>query len=294
MELGVVIPHTGPSASREFVREICTLADTTGLDALWAVDHLVMPYHVESPYVLGRRPSPVADGAVAQLLAPNFEMLTTLAWVAGFTDRIALGTSISVLPMRNAVANARQLATLDELSGGRVRFGVGVGWLREEVEALGMPWANRGRRSEEHIALLRHLWCAEGDVVEFHGEFHDIPPIHPEPRPRQRPIPIYIGGHSDAAIERAGRIGDGWIAAPMSPPRVAEHWTRVRAAAERAGRDPGALALVVAEAPQPGRSRAELVVDYAEVGVTHLQVRVDGDLNVARDEIHELATINLG
>jgi probable F420-dependent oxidoreductase len=272
---------------------VCTLADRAGLDALWAVDHLVMPYHVESQYVLGRRPANVADGAVGRELAPNYEMVTTLAWVAGFTERIALGTSIAVLPMRNAVANARQLATLDELSGGRVRLGVGVGWLREEIEAVGMQWANRGRRTDEHIALLRHLWCAEGEVVEFHGEFHDILPMHPDPRPRQRPIPIYIGGHSDAAIQRAGRIGDGWIAAPMSPDRVAEHWKRVRTAAEAAGRDPDALALVVSESPQVGRSRADLLAEYAAVGVTQLQVRLTGDLGVAREEICALAAVEV-
>ena len=139
-----------------------------------------------------------------------------------------LGTSVAVLPIRNAVANARQLSTLDVYSGGRVLYGVGVGWLREEAEAMSMPWDRRGKRSEEHIALLRALWCADGDLVEFHGEFHDIPPMDPEPRPVQRPIPILIGGHSDVALERAGRIGDGWIAAQMSPSVVAEHWPRCR------------------------------------------------------------------
>ena len=91
---------------------------------------------------------------------------------------------------------------------------------------MGMPWDRRGARSEEHIALLRTLWCADGDLVEFHGEFHDLPPMDPEPRPVQRPIPILIGGHSDIALDRAGRIGDGWIAAQMSPERVTEHWPR--------------------------------------------------------------------
>src|SRR4029077_7481153 len=110
---------------------------------------------------------------VAALLSPNYEMMTTLAWVAGFTTRIKLGTGIAVLPIRNAVHNARALATLDIYSGGRVLCGVGAGWLREEAEAMGMPWDRRGARSEEHIALMRTVWCAEGDVIEFHGEFHD-------------------------------------------------------------------------------------------------------------------------
>ena len=186
------------------------------------------------------------------LLSPNYEMMTTLTWIAGFTERIKLGTAVAVLPIRNAVQNARILATLDVYSGGRVLYGVGVGWLREEAEAMGMPWDRRGARSEEHIALLRTLWCAEGDLVEFHGEFHDLPPMDPEPRPVQRPIPILVGGHSDIALERAGRIGDGWIAAQMSPERVAEHWPKVQAAAERAGRDPAALLLFTSIS---GRSR---------------------------------------
>ena len=195
--------------------------------------------------------------AVSALLSPNYEMMTTLCWVAGFTSRIKLGTAVAVLPIRNTVANARQLSTLDVYSGGRVLYGVGVGWLREEAEAMGMPWDRRGRRGEEHIALLRALWCAEGDLVEFHGEFHDLPPMDPEPRPVQRPIPILVGGHSDVALERAGRIGDGWIAASMSAAPLAEHWAKVRAAAERNDRDPDALQLVASMRPvrrsEPGR-----------------------------------------
>ena len=243
MEFGLTIPHTGRHASPAWVREYCVTAEQAGWDSLWGVDHLVMPQHTESDYTLGRKPAKIADDAVSGLLSPNYEMMTTLTWVAGFTDRVKLGTSVAVLPIRNAVHNARALATLDVYSGGRVLYGVGVGWLREEAEAMGMPWDRRGARSEEHIALLRTLWCADGDLVEFHGEFHDLPPMDPEPRPVQRPIPILIGGHSDIALERAGRIGDGWIAAQMSPERVAEHWPKVVAAAERNGRDPGSLRL---------------------------------------------------
>jgi alkanesulfonate monooxygenase SsuD/methylene tetrahydromethanopterin reductase-like flavin-dependent oxidoreductase (luciferase family) len=173
-----------------------------------------------------------------------------------------------------------------------VRYGVGAGWLREEAEAMGMPWDRRGRRSEEHIALLRALWCAEGDLVEFHGEFHDIPPVDPEPRPVQRPIPIFVGGHSDAALERAGRIGDGWISAPMSPGRLREHWSKVQAAAERHGRDPDALRLVSAMSPLADASaQPDAVGAYREAGVHHLIV----DLYVSSrdavfDELHRLGS----
>ena len=104
-----------------------------------------------------------------------------------------------MLTIRNAILNARQLATVDRYSNGRLLLGIGVGWLKEEADAMGMPWDRRGARTDEHIALLRAIWTAPGKHVEFHGEFWDIPPMDPEPRPVQRPIPILIGGHSEAA-----------------------------------------------------------------------------------------------
>ncbi len=255
------------------MREYCTTAEQPGFDSLWGVDHLVMPHHTDSDYTLGRKPAKIADDAVSGLLSPNYEMMTTLTWVAGFTERIKLGTAVAVLPIRNAVHNARALATLDVYSGGRVLYGVGVGWLREEAEAMGMPWDRRGARSEEHIALMRTLWCADGDLVEFHGEFHDLPPMDPEPRPVQRPIPILIGGHSDIALERAGRIGDGWIAAQMSPERVAEHWPKVLEAAERNGRDPDVAPAVHQHLrPQSTCRSATCSAQYRELGVDHVQI----------------------
>ena len=272
MQFGLKIPHTGREASPQWVRDFSIAAEAAGWDSLWAVDHMVMPHHTESQYTLGRKPADIGDDAVSGLLSPNYEMMTTLTWVAGFTERVKLGTSVAVLPIRNAVANARHLSTLDVYSGGRVVYGVGVGWLREEAEAMGMPWDRRGKRSEEHIALLRTLWCAEGDLVEFHGEFHDIPPMDPEPRPVQRPIPILVGGHSDIALERAGRIGDGWIAAQMSPERVAEHWPKVQESAERSGRDPASLQLVTSSSGRTELPLADLLAQYAEVGVDHVQL----------------------
>jgi probable F420-dependent oxidoreductase len=272
MEFGVMIPHTGRRASPEFVRQFCETADDAGFDGLWGVDHMVMPHHTDSKYTLGRRPAEIADDAVSELLSPNYELMTTLTWVAGFTHRAKLGTAVAVLPIRNTVANARQLATLDVYSGGRVLYGVGAGWLREEAEAMNMSWDRRGRRTEEHIDVLRALWCAEGDLVEFHGEFHDIPPMDPEPRPVQRPIPILVGGHSDVALERAARIGDGWIAAAMSPAPLAEHWGKVRAAAEGHDRDPDALLFAGAMRPVRDVSQVDAIAEYAAVGVHHLIV----------------------
>ena len=182
---------------------------------------------------------------------------------------------MAVLPIRNAVANARQVATLDIYSGGRVLYGVGAGWLREEAEAMNMPWdTTRASRRRAHRAHAPRSWCADGDLVEFHGEFYDCPPMDPEPRPVQRPIPIVVGGHSDIALDRAGRIGDGWIAAMMSPPRLAEHWAKVKDAAVNNDRDPDSLLLVSSVPPSEGQelvdalhARVAAEVDHCTVGL---------------------------
>jgi probable F420-dependent oxidoreductase len=208
LRFGVSIPQAGSLASPSFARQFCTRAEELGFTTLWAVDHLVAPIRTDSKYPLGRRPAALADGEVAAVLSPNYEMVSTLAWVCGFTTRVQLGTSVAVLSIRNALTMARQIATIDALSGGRVVFGVGVGWLKEEAEALAMPWSNRGQRLEEAIRLMRALWSAPEGPFQFQGEYFDVPPIDPEPRPVQRPIPIYVGGHSAKALDRAGRLGD--------------------------------------------------------------------------------------
>lgn len=282
MEIGLRIPHTGRRASPAFVREWCRAAEDAGFDSLWGVDHVVMPQRVESKYVLPRQPATLADDAVAELLSPNFELMTTLAYAAAVTDRIKLGTAVAVLPIRNAVLNARQLATVDRYSGGRVLYGVGVGWLKEEADAMNMPWERRGARADEHIALLRALWTAPGPHIEFHGEFWDIPPLDPEPRPVQQPIPILIGGHSDAAIDRAARLGDGWIAADVSPVRLAELLPSLRAAAERHGRDVSAIPIYCGTGRRP-RVSLDDVRRYEDLGVHSLQIGLE--------ELHDLKRV---
>jgi len=273
MEVGVRLPHTGARAAPEFIREWCTTAEGLGFDSLWGVDHVVMPRRVASKYTLPRRPATIADDAVSELLAPNFELVTTLAYVAALTERIKLGTAVAVLPIRNAVLNARQLATIDRYSNGRVVLGVGAGWLEEEADAMGMPWDRRGARTDEHIELLRAIWTAPGRHVEFHGEFWDIPPMDPEPRPVQRPIPILIGGHSEVALDRAVRLGDGWIAAAMSSDRLSELLPLLRRAADRHDRDPSSL-LVYCGAPA-GVTRTDGLQQYADLGVHSVQIALE-------------------
>jgi probable F420-dependent oxidoreductase len=290
MQFGLSIPHTGPGASPEAVRDISQAAEELGYDSLWVGDHVALPRRTASLYDLGARPTPIPEGDFKRRLRPFYDGLTALTYVAGATQRIRLGTAVLVLPLYNPIVNARRLATLDVLSDGRLLVGVGAGWLREEAEALGMPWDHRGARSEEHIAVLRALWTAEAPYVSFAGRFYRFEEIAPEPRPVQRPLPILIGGHSPRARERAGRLGDGWLGATL-PPEVQARWVaEIRQVAERHGRDSGRLLFVgylrlSRSGDGSALSPAELVERiraYRAAGTGHLIVRFEGDSPAAR------------
>jgi len=293
MEFGLAIPHTGNLASPEYVRDFCQTADELGYDGLWTVDHPAIPPHSESPYTLGSEPKKMPDGAVARNLVPNYEMTSTLLYVAGITRRAKLASSICILPLRNPVLNARMLATLDIYSGGRLVYGVGVGWLREEAEAMQMPWDRRGARTEEHIALLRRLWTAEGDVVSFEGEFYRFPDIHPEPRPLQKPCPpIVIGGHSDVALRRAARIGDGWTAGPMPPERLTDLVGNLRGYLEAEGRDPDSFPIYgnagIAITAAPGEKGWKFTAPNGAVSIQEVDVLIERLREFDRIGVHHL------
>jgi probable F420-dependent oxidoreductase len=255
------------------VRTWCTLAEEAGFGVLWGFDHVVMPRHVESRYTVSRRPATIDDDAVSQKLSPNFELTTTLAFAAAVTKRIKIGSAVAVLTIRNALLNARQLATVDRYSGGRLLYGVGVGWLKEEADSMNMAWDRRGSRADEHITLLRTIWTADGKHVEFHGQFWDIPPMDPEPLPVQRPVPILVGGHSEAALDRAARLGDGWITGPMSADRLAELLPLLPAACGRHGRDPSTLPIYGRGGR--GNSTVTELRRYEDLGVESLHVDID-------------------
>jgi probable F420-dependent oxidoreductase len=289
MELGTSVPHMGPLASPELMLDYCKAADAVGFDALWTADHLVVPREMGSNYTLRAKPFPMPFEQLRMMMGINLELNTTLAAAAAVTTNVKLCTGIAVLPIRNPLANAHQLASIDLISGGRLVYGVGIGWLKEEADALGMPWDRRGQRTDEMIALLRTLWTAEGETVEFHGEFYDVPPIDTQPLPVQRPIPILVGGHSDAALDRVARLGDGWIAAGLGQARYPEAFGRLEQACEKHGRDVGELEIVNGEhtdvmldAADPDMSaqvdRALVgLAAYEGLGVTHMKVAIKAD-----------------
>jgi probable F420-dependent oxidoreductase len=235
MRAGIHVPQWGPEATRAGVLEIARSAEAAGLESIWVADHIVLPARTGSRYPYSR------DGTTAFKPEDGFlDALTTLAVIAGATDRIRLGTSVLVLPMRQPLPVAKAVATLDVLSQGRLVLALGTGWLREEFDALGVPFATRGERLAEMVAALRRLWAdgraaAEGEHVSFQE-------VVCEPRPVQPGgPPLWIGGTSEAALRRAAEYGDGWHAVGSRPERLAEGRRRLAELARGYGRDPAAL-----------------------------------------------------
>lgn len=249
LPVGVALPNYGPLAGAEALSRLARHAEALGFDSLWVADHLVMPCDATSRYPFDRRAEPTParlDG-----LVDFYEPLVTLAYVAGITRRIRLGVSVYVMPYRNPVVTAKLVATLDALSGGRVIFGAGVGWLREEFLALGADPGRRGRVTDEYLEVCRRLW--RDDVASFDGAHYHLPPVRTGPKPAQRPWPpIWIGGNSEAAYRRVGRLGDGWLASRVTDAAGArEAIEAIHRHAEQAGRDPGAIGLQSMVAPPP-------------------------------------------
>ncbi len=218
MRFGIALPNYGPLATPETLVELARRAEDLGVDSIWVSDHLVAPVGVQSIYPYDRRPD--AKPGDMGVIERFYEPLTTLAYLAGHTRRVRLGVSAYVLPYRNPVLTAKIVATLDSLSGGRVILGIGTGWLREEFEALDVPFEGRGRRTDEYIAVCKALWA--GGEARFDGRCYRLPPVRTGPPPAQRPHPpLWIAGNSRAAIERAARLGDGWHAIDLTPAELA-------------------------------------------------------------------------
>ena len=241
MHISVVLPHGGPLTTPGLIRDFAQTAEGLGFHGLGFFDHLALPRTTGSEYTLGPQNVGIPDDNLKKTLTPLFECISTMCYVAGVTSTVRLITGVLVLPLRNPVYNARQIGTLDALSGGRVDLGIGVGWLKEEADMLQMPWDERGARTDEHIAVMRTLWECDDPYVSYKGRFYEFEEIDPQPHPAQRPLPILIGGHAPVAKKRAGRVGNGWITSQMPPDVMAAGMEDVRAAAREAGRDPAAL-----------------------------------------------------
>lgn len=230
MKFGLFTPSANPFATPEFLAALGREADERGVHSLWVPEHVVLfdEYASSYPYAAdGKIPAPPGSG----MLDP----LTSLAFLAGCTEKVRLATGICLLPQRNPVYTAKEVATLDWLSNGRVDFGIGVGWLREEFEALDVPFEKRGKRTDDYIEVLKTLWCdAE---PEFEGEFYTLPKCRQDPKPVQDPHPpLHFGGESDASLRRVARVGQGWHAFSLDPAGVPERVAKLTALLEANGR----------------------------------------------------------
>jgi len=203
LEIGVVLPNSGHLATLETALSLAKKVEQWGLDSLWTVDHLVLPRSPSQsyPYLRARKITLDPDET---LLDP----LITLATLVGCTQRVKLGVGILIAPLRHPLVTAKMVASLDQLSGGRVLLGVGLGWIPEEYTAVGVSWKDRGAILDEQIRCFQELWSA--DAPEFRGRFYAFEDMGFQPKPVQRHVPTWVGGNSVHAMRRAVRLGDGW------------------------------------------------------------------------------------
>jgi probable F420-dependent oxidoreductase len=277
MQVGLCVPHFGRALEPGRLLEVAQRADRQGLDSLWVTDHVIVPKEIHIAYR-------------EEMLDP----LAVLAWLVGVTERIALGTSVIILPYRSPLPVAKLLASIDVLSGGRLIFGAGVGWMEGEFAALGVPFAERGSRTDEALELFRTVWTEREPAIETRR--HRLGGVIASPMPLQRPRPpIWIGGASEGAYRRVARYGDGWHSTAATPDAfrqgadaVRRHWAEARREGQpglslripfwldgvhRPGSDMGYLRGRHAIHGTP-RQVVDILRGYALLGVSHVALDV--------------------
>jgi probable F420-dependent oxidoreductase len=297
MEWGVHLPHLGRSATRETLATWLPELEGLGAESGWVSDHIAWPSDVESHYPYsadGRFPG----GFDLAWLDP----LPTLAFAAALTERMRLGTTVLILGYRKPVQTAKMLATIDVLSEGRLVLGVGVGWMREEFEALDMPWDHRGARADEYLELFEAFFTQ--DHPSYSGRYYQVPEVGFSPKPVQEKVPVWVGGNSEAAWRRVARFGDAFHAAFEPVEALATAWSRVRELTAEGGRDPDALRFSVrfhldpASRMDPAVSIAgsveqmkDTVGRLAGIGVDHIVVdpSAPGGPNARLDAVRQFA-----
>ena len=260
MKFGVAFANIGAFVDPVEAVRLAQAAEGSGFESIWTVDHVVVPggYRSKYPYdPSGRLPS--GEGTVFP------DPLIWLAFVAAQTSTLRLGTGILIVPQRNPLVLAKELATLDSLSGGRMVLGAGIGWLEEEFQALGVPFAGRAQRMEETIGAMRALWAEE--QASFDGATVSFDDCFLRPQPPGGAIPVHVGGHSKAAARRAGRIGDGFFPLGVGLEELPPLIDLIRSSAEEAGRDPDAIEVTMQCTAVSGDEAVAAVQSLQEVGV---------------------------
>jgi probable F420-dependent oxidoreductase len=257
MKIGV---QTGFSQATppDLIAEFGQIAEERGFHSLWVPEHVLFfrEYASRYPYA--------SDGKIPGNPDGVMEPFTALAFVAARTERIRLGTGICLVPQRNPVYTAKQVADVDYLSQGRFDFGIGIGWLREEFAALGVPWERRAARTRECVGVMKALWCDE--VSSFQGEFFTLPECLQNPKPKQKPHPpLFFGGESDAALRRVAELGQGWFGYDLSPDELPDRLARLDDLLAGQGR--ARSDIQVYASPHQGRLDEKTLDGFRELGV---------------------------
>jgi probable F420-dependent oxidoreductase len=268
VKLGLFSINMHACSRPDELARIARAAEQAGFESLWAGEHVVVP----DPQV---PPSPMApqDRALDPIVA--------LTFAAAVTERVRLGTGIIILPQRNPLVLAKELASLDVLSIGRLIFGIGVGYLRPEFDAIGVPFSDRGGRTLEHLAAIRSLW--EDEHPAFHGKYVDFEGVDAHPRPLQRPVPIVMGGHTAPAYRRAVEHAHGWYGFALTPETAALCLDGLNEAANTHRRPPDRGPLEITVTPR-GRLTADRLEQWQELGVDRLVLMPPPASSVAQIE----------
>ncbi|CAN5678716.1 LLM class F420-dependent oxidoreductase [soil metagenome] len=288
MKVGIVIPNAGSKASPKNIETVARWAESMGFHSVWVTDHVTLPERVDSYYPYR------SHGRWDYSSDTNWiDPLLSLQWAAAVAPSVKVGTSILVVPLRNPLLLAKQISSLDFLTGGRVILGAGAGWMEEEFKLIGQPYGGRGKRLLEMMDLMRRCWS--GEVVDFHGDFYHVSGFRMYPTPIAKNIPVIWGGHSDAALRRCARTGDGWHPTQITLEQLADGIARLQAFCAEAGRNPREIDIVA----RPGNTYTVDPQSHArhlELGVTHLVAdtpihQADPDLSIMRQEMERIAGV---
>jgi probable F420-dependent oxidoreductase len=286
VKAGVLIPNAGPKATPAHIVEVASLAERLGYHSVWVTDHVILPHSVDSYYPYrknGRWDYPATTNWLDPLLA--------LSWAGAVAPNLWLGTSVLVAPLRNPVLLAKQVATLDHLSGGRLLLGLGAGWMEEEFDRVGTSFDDRGSRLVEMVELMRSLWS--GETVDFHGRFWQLGGAQMYPRPVHGQVPIAFGGHTDAALRRVARIADAWQPTQITVGELRDGIGRLRRYCEARDRDPDSVTLMA----RPGNVYevdAETHAIHQELGIDHIildTVIMSPDMSELVEKMHSWAEL---
>ncbi len=258
MKLGVFATFMSPAATPEMIGDFGRRAEDQGLDSIWMGEHVVLFDKMEFPYPGsrdGRIPMPEGGGML--------DTVATFGFLASATSTIRFGTGICLVPQRNPIYTAKEFATLDWLSGGRVDFGIGVGWCKEEVIACGYSFEDRGARCDEFLELMNKLWTEP--VVSFTGKHFELAECRMDPKPVQKPsIPIVVGGHGKPSLRRAARFGAGWYGFGIPPEITARILENLDAALAAEGRSRDGFEIVITP---PYAASKDMLRAFADLGV---------------------------